>query len=381
MARDAKGFTEINLDDVQGLIAKANAFNSKRSNEDGNDKSERKQSGKQSTRKEDEGFEDDDEGHWDGREDEGSEEDGLETELSSEVNDDDDETEDGEGERNNSRAPRGKSRSRDNDGGAEEALAESQRQVAELRRQLTARQAEVEAEKQVSTVARKRTLEAQRDSLNGDLKSIKASLKKAKDEGDTEAEVDLTEKLQKQTLRHMAVENALEDIGDVKPTDKKKSDDTDAGVGPTPPREAVKFAQRNKALMSAPPGVRQMLAAQAQILVDDDMDPNTPEFYEELAVATQRALDASGLGDKFKVNGATPKKRGSPVNVKERSTETDQKAKANAQFYRKDGKLVARATRDDVQMAQTLGVDLKAYMQKKHGRSKIGPSNWKEIGE
>lgn len=255
------------------------------------------------------------------------------------------------------------------------ALAEVQRERDSALAQLA------EAEKTQSTL-RKTTLESQRDSVVGEIKTLKAQLSKAKQDGDYEAETDLLLEIQKKQLRELAIESALEDTAIEAATPKREAPRTTQQVAQpqanTMPPEAQKFVQRNAWIANAPETVRMAIVTQSQMMIDQGKDPNKAEFYDALSKRLNAVLDGTGYtvagGESTARKAEAPaKKRGSPLPPKEQTTKVYRDANGNTKVV---------ATRADKDMAEKMGLDLKVYMKNKLKMEKATggvAANWAPI--
>jgi hypothetical protein len=254
------------------------------------------------------------------------------------------------------------------------ALAEAQRERDELQRQLN------EAQK-AQFGLRKTSLESQRDSIAGEIKTLKAQVSRAKADGDHEAETDLMMEIQKKQLKELAIESALEDVEvEVKRPAPAAQVQQPQANAPAMPPEAQKFVQRNAWIATAPEAVRMAIVTQSQIMIDQGKDPNSAQFYDALATRLNTVLDGSG----YVVNAgnakaaskkaeAPAKKKGSPIPPKEQSTKVYRDAQGNTKVV---------ATRADKEAAERLGLDLKLYMQEKLKMEKAtggNAANWSSI--
>ena len=256
---------------------------------------------------------------------------------------------------------------------------EVRRALAEVQRERDAALAQLAEAEQAKSNYRKTTLESQRDSLAGEIKTLKAQIKQAKADGDNEAETDLLLEIQKKQLRELAIESALEDVEREATTPKKeapKSPQTQQQQTPVMPPEAQRFVQRNAWIASAPEAIRMTIVAQSQMLIDQGKDPSKPEFYDILGRKLNSVLDGSG----YVVNGVPSQKKpeqkkakGSPVPPKEQTTKVYRDANGNTKVV---------ATKADRDMAEKMGLDLKVYMAEKLKMEKATggvAANWAPI--
>jgi len=249
------------------------------------------------------------------------------------------------------------------------ALAEAQRERDELLRQLGEAQTAQHS-------LRKTSLESQRDSLAGEIKTLKAQVRQAKENGDHDAETDLLLAIQKKQLRELAIESALEDVAEEPKKPAAKPAQT--ATAPIMPPEAQKFVQRNAWIATAPEAVRMTVVAQSQMMIDKGMDPNSAEFYTALANRLSKVLDGYEVkgGDtpaRPQKNEAPQKKRGSPLPPKEQTTKVYRDANGNTKVV---------ATKADKEAAARYGMDLKLYMKNKIKMEKStggNAANWASI--
>jgi len=252
------------------------------------------------------------------------------------------------------------------------------RALAEVQRERDAALAQLAESEKAQSNLRKTSLESQRDSIAGEIKTLKAQIKQAKADGDTESETDLLLEIQKKQLRELAIESALEDVDiEAKTSPKKQAprqqEQTQTNVMPP---EAQRFVQRNAWIASAPEAVRMTIVAQSQMLIDQGKDPSKPEFYDLLGRKLNSVLDGSG----YTVQGVSqPKKteqkkaKGSPVPPKEQTTKVYRDANGNTKVV---------ATKADREMADKMGLDLKVYMKNKVQMEKAtggSAANWAPI--
>lgn len=254
------------------------------------------------------------------------------------------------------------------------------RALAEVQRERDAALAQLAESEKAQSNLRKTSLESQRDSIAGEIKTLKAQIKQAKADGDTEAETELLLEVQKKQLRELAIESALEDADLEAKAPKKEAPKTateaqNRQTNVMPP-EAQKFVQRNAWIATAPEAVRMTIVAQSQMLIDQGKDPSKPEFYNELGRKLNTVLDGSG----YTVQGVSqPKKteqkkaKGSPVPPKEQTTKVYRDANGNTKVV---------ATKADREMADKMGLDLKVYMKNKVQMEKAtggSAANWAPI--
>jgi len=369
-------WSEISLEDLDELTNELQITNKREANRnDANTKRDTRPSVKGTGIEE--GAEDEDE--WDEptakvqakSEDEADDEDEQQDEDEVEVEEDD---EDGESDT----APRRERAKSDRNVGGDKsnesetvrrALAEAQRERDELLRQLGEAQTAQHS-------LRKTSLESQRDSLAGEIKTLKAQVRQAKENGDHDAETDLLLAIQKKQLRELAIESALEDVAEEpkKPAAKPAQTTT----APIMPPEAQKFVQRNAWIATAPEAVRMTVVAQSQMMIDKGMDPNSAEFYTALANRLSKVLDGYEVkgGDapaRPQKNEPPQKKRGSPLPPKEQTTKVYRDANGNTKVV---------ATKADKEAAARYGMDLKVYMKNKIKMEKStggNAANWASI--
>lgn len=370
-------WNEISLDDLDELTKELQIANEKHTKEvktkDDSDKSSDSRSDIKSARKEDED-------EWDDSDVQADDEDEGDTEVEQ---DEEDESEDEVivDEDNDSNRNRGSKSNGKLDRYKSNEAEEVRRALAEVQRERDAALAQLAEAEQAQSNLRKTTLESQRDSIAGEIKTLKAQIKQAKADGDTEAETELLLEVQKKQLRELAIESALEDADLEAKAPKKEAPKTateaqNRQTNVMPP-EAQKFVQRNAWIATAPEAVRMTIVAQSQMLIDQGKDPSKPEFYNELGRKLNTVLEGSG----YTVQGFTqPKKaveqkksKGSPLPPKEQTTKVYRDANGNTKVV---------ATKADRDMAEKMGLDLKVYMAEKIKMEKATggvAANWAPI--
>ena len=368
-------WNEISLDDLDELTKELQIANEKHTKEvkqkDDSDKSSDPRASVKSAGKEDEDEWDDSDVQTDFEDEEHDE---VEQDEEDESEDEVIVDEDNDSNRNRGSKSNGKL-DRDKSNEAEEV----RRALAEVQRERDAALAQLAEAEQAKSNYRKTTLESQRDSLAGEIKTLKAQIRQAKADGDNEAETDLLLEIQKKQLRELAIESALEDVEREAAAPKKeapKSQQTQQQQTPVMPPEAQRFVQRNAWIASAPEAVRMTIVAQSQMLIDQGKDPSKPEFYDLLGRKLNSVLDGSG----YVVNGVPAQKKpeqkkakGSPVPPKEQTTKVYRDANGNTKVV---------ATKADKEMAEKMGLDLKVYMAEKLKMEKATggvAANWAPI--
>jgi len=264
------------------------------------------------------------------------------------------------------------------------ANKQNEEKVALLEQRLREREEALNKAKQSESTLRKGELEYRKSSLESETASIEKAIEDARSEGDVKLETQLFKKLQTKIIEQKLLESSISDFEETatpKVEDKRSEPKVEA---PVFPEEATKFVNNNP-WIAQDAGARDIVARAAQTLIDKGVDPNSKAFYDRLAPMLEKTFTAMELDHKVVHEGRetrpelpkTAPKVKSPILGKE--TASDE----TSTFVRSsDGKVKAKVTSDDKEMAQRLGMPLKAYMESKYKTEKQTKGNvgqWAQI--
>lgn len=370
----------LNLDDLEENIDKA--LNKGRGKDDNSERRSSRASSRDTEEPEDEDREDDEESDDDAGEDSPEE---LEVDSDADP-EDDPETED-------------KSEEVVDDGETEAKAREAQegvrKELDRLRTELQRTSEALQAKDATELTLRKSVLESQGARLVTEKKELLSQKRKAKEDGDFDAETTLDEKIQRATLDSMAVANSLEEVEDlIKNPPKPKATVERAEIDTsTIPKAAQDFVNSNPWLGKADPEDMAIITNLSEKMIKRGEDPSKPEFYTKLGKVLEKTFEDSGYKIAYpkqteKVKTEETKK----LPAKKSGHPSRESASDNpSQFTRdkdKPGKIIAKVTKEDRESAKMFNIPLADYMQEKlkvvraqqRGGGKAGTANiWTEI--
>lgn len=237
-------------------------------------------------------------------------------------------------------------------------LAEKAAEAETLRKQL----AEVEKRQ---TEAAKAGFDFYRESLNTELRALRAEFDKAYQEGDPSKIWEVQEKMAELKARQTALEQARENFQKQAVSGKEQrppAPQTIAPDGNKPNPLGLRFAEKHKEWFG-----KDLVMTTAARVIDLDMansgwDPNDPDYYTELERRVQEAFP-------HKFQQQPSKKQVTPV-IQNR----------NSDFATSNNKVRVVITPEDRQLANRLGISIEQYAkQKARMLAASGTDNYVEV--
>ena len=200
-------------------------------------------------------------------------------------------------------------------------LREREEEIAKLRNEL--REANI-----AKSENRKIAAESRKNDVNKTIAMTKANIKIARENGDFEKEEELREALTTLTVEKMALEEVVKEAG--AEFEKVKASKPEEPKYSTPNEQqdvnpyADKFVKQNSWIINSGEVVQNAVVAQAQHLINKGLDPNTPEFYNQMADRLEKMIDLYDLDVKVARLDGTKKqpsttKKATPTPPREKS--------------------------------------------------------------
>lgn len=220
---------------------------------------------------------------------------------------------------------------------------------------------------------RKQSTESLRAQWSNTVAQKEAELEKAIAEDDPKAIVKATKELSDAQMRHAAFE-AVDDTAFEE--EEKPKLRQPAPAAPEVPEAAQEWIARNKWFNQDEKKhvIARMLSA--ELTKEGVLDPDGEEYWDELDKRLEeyniKAVPPKGRERQQEDAAPAPRRKGSPISSRQDEDAGNYSYAGDKQFVRNGNRVTANPTKDDVDMAERLGVNLTDFMKEKHKYAQQG---------
>jgi hypothetical protein len=220
---------------------------------------------------------------------------------------------------------------------------------------------------------RKQSAESLRSQWKTTVEQKEAELEKAIAEDDPKAIVKATKELSDAQMRHAAFEAVDDEAFEEQETPRLRQPQQ---APPEVPDAAREWIARNKWFNQDEKKhvIARMLSA--ELTKEGELDPEGEEYWEELDKRLEdyniKPVPPKGREREQQEDTPAPRRKGSPVSSRQDEDSGGYSYSNDKQFVRSGNRVTANPTKEDVDMADRLGVDLTSFMKEKHKYAQQG---------